>query len=108
MLNDYNRVKLHQPLNNGLYIEQFYTKVTDDGRVRWLLEWKSNAASHICPHDGAFRKCNDCHYRPGQYEIECSMPRTFVSSEELCDRVNDCLNAELPVTFYGEGDDEYL
>lgn len=95
-LNDYTQVIFTQPLAHGKYIKEIYTKENK----KWVLEYESNSAFHICPYDGCVRNCADCGAFDEDFDINyCLNKQQKFTSVELLKRAEKCIAVDLEVKF---------
>lgn len=90
----YESIKLYQPLLHGEIILT-YAKVAED---RWFADYSTTSAFHICPYDGAFRKCEECGALEEDFDVGfCISKRQLVTTKELCNIVNRCYQSDIKV-----------
>ena len=95
-IEQFNQIKLTQPLAHNTYIQQIYNK-KDNG---WELTYSSTSVYHICPYDGIFRSCKECGGLDDDFDINfCLKKIEHVSSGALVGRIIDCVKANLKVEY---------
>ena len=98
-LNSYNTIVLTQHLAYNKYLKQIYDKCNKG----WLISYQSDSAYHVCFFDGVFRDCKECGILDEDFDISYCVSKTeLISSAALIERINDCMKAEIEVSFLNE------
>lgn len=98
-IEQYDRIVFNQPLAHQKYLKQIYDKC-DKG---WLISYQSDSAYHVCFFDGVFRDCKECGILEDDFDISYCVSKTeLISSAALVERINDCMKAEIEVSFLNE------
>ena len=84
-LNTYTVIIFTQKLANGAKLFETYRKI--DGFNRWVIDYSSTSAYHICPFDGNFRECESCEGYNDINGVYCLSKQKVVSTHELSRRI---------------------
>lgn len=95
-IEQYDRIVFNQPLAHQKYLKQIYDKCNKG----WLISYQSDSAYHVCFFDGVFRDCKECGILEDDFDISYCVSKTeLISSAALVERINDCMKAEIEVSF---------
>lgn len=96
-INTYTSIVLEQPLKNGKYLREEYTRNGD----LWERTFSSNSSYHLCPFDGSFRDCKTCGLGSDDFDIAyCLSKQECIPISTLVYRIKRCQAAGLPVEMY--------
>lgn len=86
----YETISFVEKLADNKYLKENYIK----NGSKWIINYESNSAFHLCPFRPSFIDCIECEYfKLKEDKHECSFPTSSVTTEELIKRINryvDC------------------
>lgn len=101
VLASYKEIIFTQPLADGLWIKETCTKGSDGF---WYVHYHSNSATHICPFDGNFRRCDYCAHLEDNPEKEgekiCTKKDLKFSPDAVIEHIYLAQKASIPIEFW--------